>query len=342
MLSLTTAFWPAILGRLIAREDLSDDETGQAMRVILGGEATPAQVAAFAVALRAKGETARELFGLADAVLERAPQVKTPGPVVDTSGTGGDGAGTINVSTIAAFVAAGGGAMVAKLANRAVSSECGSADVLEALGVKVALDPEGVTRCLEECGIGFMFAPLFHPALEHAAAARKEMGVPTVFDFLGPLTNPARPAAQLVGVTDERLVPVIAGVLAARRTKGYAVRGTDGTDEITTTGPTEVYEVNAGTFFQYHVLPIELGVPVARPEELAGGDPESNARVARAVLSGERGPARDIVCVNAGAALSAAGLTEDIQNGLQLAAESIDSGKAARVLDRVIEVSNRV
>jgi anthranilate phosphoribosyltransferase len=341
LLSVMTDFWPAILARLLAREDLSDHDTAQAMEVILNGETTPAQVAAFAVALRAKGETARELFGLASAVLERAPRVRTPGPVIDTSGTGGDGAETINVSTIAAVVAAGGGAVVAKLGNRAVSSACGSAELLEALGVKVALDPEDVTRCLDECGFGFMFAPLYHPAMEHAAAARKEIGIPTVLDFLGPLTNPARPAAQLVGVSDGRLVSVIAGVLAARQTKGYAVRGTDGMDEITTTGPTEVYEVNAGTFFQYHVLPIELGVPVARPEELAGGDPESNARVARAVLSGERGPARDIVCVNAAAALSAAGLAEDIQHGLERAAESIDSGKAGQVLDRLIEVSNR-
>lgn len=336
-----TAFWPAILGRLLAREDLSAEDTAEAMRCILRGEATSAQVAAFAVALRAKGETSGELAGLAAAVLEEAPRVEIPGPVVDTSGTGGDSSGTFNVSTVAAIVAAGGGAIVAKHGNGAVSSRCGSADFLEAVGVKIALDPAGVTRCLAECGIGFMFMPAFHPAMHHAASPRKEMGIPTVFDFLGPLTNPARPAAQVVGVSDQRMLPVVAGVLSQRRSRGYVVRGTDGLDEITTTGPSEVYEVNAGTYFQYHVLPIELGVPVARPDDLAGGDPETNVRVAKAVLSGEEGPARHIVCVNAAAALSAAGLADDIQDGLQRAAESIDSGKAAGVLDRWIEVSNR-
>ncbi|MGH2555506.1 MAG: anthranilate phosphoribosyltransferase [Actinomycetota bacterium] len=336
-----TAFWPAILGRLIAHEDLSVDDAAQAMRCILRGDATSAQVAAFAVALRAKGETAAELTGLAGAVLELAPKVETPAPVVDTSGTGDDRSGTFNVSTMAAIVVAGGGAVVAKQGDRAVSSRCGSADFLEAIGVKIALDSDGVTRCLAECGIGFMFMPAFHPALEHAAAARNEIGIPTVFDFLGPLTNPARPGAQVVGVWDQRMLSVVAGVLSDRKSRGYVVRGTDGLDEITTTGPTEVYEVNAGTHFQYHVLPIELGVPVARPDDLAGGDPETNVRVAKAVLSGAEGPARDIVCVNAAAALSAAGLADDIEDGLQRAAESIDSGKAAGVLERWIEVSNR-
>jgi anthranilate phosphoribosyltransferase len=336
-----TSFWPTILGRLLAREDLSADEAAEAMRVVMSGEATPAQVAAFAVALRAKGETAGEVSGLARAMLELAPKVETPGPVVDTCGTGGDRAGTINVSTIAAIVAAGGGAVVAKHGNRAASSRCGSADLLEAVGVKVALDPDGVARCLAECGIGFMFAPVFHSAMAHAAGPRKEMGIPTVFNFLGPLTNPARPTAQVIGVSDQRMLPVMAGVLAERGSKGYVARGTDGLDEITTTGPTEVYEVNAGTYFQYHLLPIEMGVPVARPADLAGGDAETNARVAKAVLSGEKGPARDIVCVNAAAAFSAAGLADAIQDGLERAAESIDSGKAAKVLDRWIEVSNR-
>jgi anthranilate phosphoribosyltransferase len=336
-----TAFWPAILGRLLAHEDIPAEDAARAMRTILRGEATSAQVAAFAVALRAKGETAGELAGLAGAMLELTPRVETPGPVVDTCGTGDDRSGTFNVSTVAAIVAAGGGAVVAKHGNRAVSSRCGSADFLEAVGVNIALDAGGVTRCLAECGIGFMFMPAFHAALERTTGLRKELGIPTVFDFVGPLANPARPAAQVVGVSDQRMVPVMAGVLSQRRSRGYVVRGTDGLDEITTTGPTEVYEVNAGTYFQYHVLPIELGVPVARPDDLAGGDPETNVRIARAVLSGKEGPARDIVCVNAAAALSAAGLADDIQDGLERAAESIDSGKAAGVLDRWIEVSNR-
>lgn len=335
-------FWPTLLGRLLAREDLSADDAALAMRMIMTGEATPTQVGAFAVALRAKGETAEELSGLARTMLELAPKVETSGPVVDTSGTGGDGWKTINISTIAAIVVAGGGARVAKHAGRARSSRCGSADVLEALGVKVELEPEAVTRCIAECGIGFMLASAFHPALSHAAASRRELGVPTVFDFLTPVTNPARPAVQVVGVSEQKMLSVIAGVLAERRIKGYVARGTDGMDEITTSGPTEVYEVNAGTYLPYYVLPIEMGVPVARPEDLAGGDSETNARIAKAVLAGEKGPARDVVCVNAAAALSAAGLAEDIHEGLQVAAESVDSGRAAAVLDRWVEVSNRL
>jgi len=337
-----TAFWPKLLGRLLAREDLSADEAAEAMRGIVSGEATPAQVAAFAAALRAKGETAAEASGLARTLLEMAPTVETPGPVTDTSGSGGDHSKTINVSTIAAIVAAGGGATVAKHGNRARSSRCGSADLLEALGVKVILEPDAVTRCLEQCGIAFMFAPKFHPSLSHTAIPRKDMGVPTVFDYLTPLTNPAHPAAQLVGVSDQKMLPVVAGVLAERGIKGYVARGTDGMDEITTTGPTEILEVNAGTYLPYYVLPIEIGVAVARPDDLAGGDAATNAVLTRAVLSGEMGPGRDIVCVNAAAALSAAGLADDIQGGLQRAAESIDSGKAAAVLDRWVEVSNRV
>jgi anthranilate phosphoribosyltransferase len=336
------SFWPTILGRLLAQENLSADEAAEAMRAIVGGKATPAQVAAFAVALRAKGETADEVSGLARTMLELAPAVETPGPVVDTSGSGGDRAGTFNVSTVAAIVVAGGGAMVAKHVTRAKSSRCGSAEVLEELGVKVALDADAVTRCLAACGIASLFAPLFHPVLSHASQPRKEMGVPTVFDFLGTVTNPARPAVQVAGLSDQGMLQVIAGVLAERRVKGYVARGTDGIDEITTTGPTEVYEVNAGTYLQYYVLPIEIGIAVAKPEDLAGGDGKTNARIARAVLAGEKGAARDIVCVNAAAAFSAAGLADDIQDGLARAAESIDSGNAAKVLDRWVETSNRL
>src|SRR6266516_8025863 len=235
-----TDFWPAILSRLLAHEDLDTPVATDAMRRIMSGEATPSQIAAFVVALRAKGETAAEVAGLAAAMLELAPRVETPGPVVDTCGTGGDRAGTGNVSTMAAIVAAGAGAVVAKHGNRAATSQCGSADLLEALGVKIALEPEGVTRCLGEAGIAFMFAPVFHAAMAHAAGPRKEMGIPTVFNFLGPLTNPARPAAQVVGVADARMQPVLAGVLADRGTRAFVVRGRDGIDEITTTGPTRV------------------------------------------------------------------------------------------------------
>src|SRR3989442_1763503 len=247
------------------------------MRGVMTGEAPPAQVAAFVVALRAKGETAAEVAGLAGVMLELAPAVETPGPVVDTCGTGGDRAGTINVSTIAAIVAAGAGAVVAKHGNRAASSRCGSADLLEALGVAVSLPPDGVARCLAECGIGFMFAPVFHAAMAHAAGPRREMGVPTVFNFLGPLTNPARPAAQVVGVADARMQPVLAGVLQERGTRAYVVRGDDGIDEITTTGPSRVLETGGADVRPFDLDPSGLGLPAAAPADLAGGDAERNA-----------------------------------------------------------------
>ncbi len=335
-----TEFWPPILSRLLAGEDLERDLTAEAMRRIMTGEATPAQVAAFAVALRAKGESPAEVAGLAGVMLDMAPRVATPGPAVDTCGTGGDRAGTINVSTIAALVAAGAGAVVAKHGNRAASSRCGSADLLEALGVKVGLQPDGVARCLVECGIGFMFAPVFHAAMAHAAGPRKEMGIPTVFNFLGPLTNPARPAAQVVGVADARMQPVLAGVLAERGTRAYVVRGSDGLDEITTTGPSRAFDTSGGVPREFELDPGALGIVAARPADLAGGDAATNASVATSVLGAEPGPARDIVLLNAAAALAVSGVAEDLADGLQRAAESVDSGKARQVLKRWVELSN--
>lgn len=310
------------------------------MRRVMSGEATPAQVAAFVVALRAKGETATEVSGLADAMLELAPSVSAPGPVVDTCGTGGDRAGTVNVSTMAAVVAAGAGAIVAKHGNRAASSRCGSADLLEALGVKIALEPDGVSRCLEQAGIAFMFAPVFHSAMAHAAGPRREMGIPTVFNFLGPLTNPARPVGQVVGVSDERMQPVLAGVLAERGTRAYVVHGQDGLDEITTTGPSVVYETGEEDPHPSVLDPADYGVAISRKADLEGGDAAHNAEVARSVLGGEKGPIRDIVTLNAAAALTVAGLAQDLQEGLAVAAESIDSGKASATMGRWIEVSN--
>jgi len=336
-----TDFWPTVLSRLLAKEDLSSDEAAQAMRLIVVSEATSAQVAAFVVALRAKGETPAEVGGMAEVLLELAPAVETPGPSIDTSGTGGDRSGTINVSTLAAIVAAGAGAVVAKHASRAASSRCGSADLLEALGVKIALAPDGVSRCLAECGIGFMFAPSFHPSMAKAAKPRQEMGVLTVFDFLWPVTNPARPEAQLVGVPEERMQRVLAGVLADRGTRAFVVRGDDGVDEITTSGPTHLLEARGGVVMPRHLLPIEMGVPTARAADVAGGDPKRNASIATAVLAGEKGPPRDIVAVNAGAALMLAGMSDDIPEGIERAFESIDSGKAGLVLSKWIEVSNR-
>jgi anthranilate phosphoribosyltransferase len=311
------------------------------MRRIMAGDATPAQVAAFVVALRAKGETSDEVAGLAEAMLELAPTVTVPGPVVDTCGTGGDRAGTVNVSTMAAIVAAGAGAIVAKHGNRAASSQCGSADLLEALGVKIALEPGGVSRCLEEAGIAFMFAPVFHAAMAHAATPRKEMGIPTVFNFLGPLTNPARPSAQVVGVSDERMQPVLAGVLSDRGTRAYVVHGLDGLDEITTTGASTVYETGTGEELHPTVLdPADFDLPIARKPDLVGGDAAYNAEVARKVLAGHGGPVRDIVLLNAAAALTVAGLAADLPDGLRKAGDSIDSSNASAKLERWIEVSN--
>jgi anthranilate phosphoribosyltransferase len=333
-------FWPPILSRLLAGQDLDVEVAAGAMQRIMSGEATPVQVASFAVALRAKGETPEEVAGLARSMLAIAPRVQTPGPVVDTCGTGGDRAGTINVSTIAAVVVAGAGAVVAKHGNRAASSRCGSADVLEELGVNVALDPDGVSRCLRECGIAFMFAPVFHPAMAHAAVARREMGIPTFFNFLGPLTNPARPAGQVVGVADARMLPVVAGVLAARGTRAFVVRGGDGLDELTTTGPSTVLETLDGELRETTLDPASLGLRPARPEDLTGGDAATNAEVARSVLAGTPGPARDIVLLNAAAALTVAGKAADPAEGLALAAASIDEGRASDVLDRWLTVSN--
>ena len=332
-------FWPPLLTRLLEGEDLSTEDAAAAMEHVMSGESTPVQVAAFVVALRAKGETAEEVQGLAAVMLAMAPTVDAPGPVVDTCGTGGDRAGTINVSTIAAIVAAGAGAIVAKHGNRAASSRCGSADLLEALGVTVGLDPDGVSRCLHECGIGFMFAPVFHPAMAHAAVPRRELGIPTVFNFLGPLTNPARPQAQVLGVAAERMLPVVSGVLSARGTRAFVVRGRDGLDEITTTGPTEAIETGAGDPRTFTLDPAALGIPTARAEDLVGGDAQTNARIAREVLGGEGGPARDIVLLNAAAALTVAGVATDLFDGVARAADSVDSGAARRVLERWVDTS---
>lgn len=336
-----SSFWAAILGKLLASEELTAEEAADAMRRILAEETTPTELAAFAVALRAKGEGAREVGGFAAAMLEQAPAVETPGPAVDTTGTGGDQAGILNVSTLAAIVAAGAGAVVAKQGDRAVSSRCGSADLLEGLGVNIGASPEGVTRCLAECGMGFLFAPAFHPGITHAREPLAGLGIATVFDFLGPLANPARPTGQVLGVSDPRMEAAVAGVLADRKIRAYVVRGEDGLDEITTTGPTHLMEVAGGVVLERHLLPIEMGVPTARLEDLKGGDVEKNIDLARDVLEGVKGPHRDIVAVNAAATLTVFGKTDDLFEALDLAYESIDSGAAGRALSRWVEVSNR-
>ncbi|MEO8291680.1 MAG: anthranilate phosphoribosyltransferase [Actinomycetota bacterium] len=326
--------WPQILTRLAARETLTADEAAEAMRGIMSGEATPGQIGGFLMALRTKGETADELDGLARTALEFANPVNAPAPVVDTCGTGGDRSNTFNISTVAAIVVAGAGVPVAKHGNRAASSHCGSADLLEALGVTIDLDAAGVERSLADNGIAFMFAPVFHPAARYAGPVRGELRVPTVFNFLGPLTNPARPVAQVVGVSDARMLPLMAEVLARRGVRAKLFRGEDGLDELTTTGLSTVYDVRDGEVREGHLDPADLGLPRAGAEDLRGGDAQESAAIARAILGGETGPRRDVVLLNAGAALEVAGTAASIAEGIDLAATSIDSGSAAAVLER--------
>ncbi len=333
-------FWPSILSRLVAGQSLSAEESAEAMLAIMEGDATPAQVGGFLMALRTKGETAEEIAGFAATALEKAQPVRTGRAVVDTCGTGGDRSGTFNISTVAAIVVAGAGVAVAKHGNRAASSHCGSADLLEALGVKIELGPEEVSRCIEEAGIGFMFAPIFHPAMANAAAIRRELRVPTVFNFLGPLTNPARPAAQVVGVSDPRMLPLLAHVLAGRGTRAKVFRGEDGIDELTTTGLSTVYETRDGEVRERTLDPADLGLRRASREELAGGDVEANAAIARSVIAGDPGAAREVVLLNAAAALEVAGRVANLEEGLLTAAESVDSGAAAAALERWAAVSN--
>jgi anthranilate phosphoribosyltransferase len=331
--------WPKMLLRLSAREALSSDEAAELMRAVMAGDASAGQIGGFLMALRTKGETVDEVEGLARTMLAFANPVEPSVPVVDIVGTGGDRSGTFNISTVAAIVTAGAGVPVAKHGNRAASSHCGSADVLEALGVKIDLGAAGVERCIEQAGIGFLFAPLFHPAMGHAAPVRRELRVPTVFNFLGPLTNPARPFAQAVGCSDPRMLPLMAEVLARRGTTASLFRGDDGLDELTTTGPSVVFEVRDGQVRETHLDPATLGLARATVEDLRGGDPAASAALALAVLSGEPGPHRDVVLLNAAAALQVAGRAASLADGLPLAAEAIDSGAAAATLERWVGVS---
>jgi anthranilate phosphoribosyltransferase len=332
--------WPQLLSRLAAREALTSDETADAMRSIMDGEATPGQIGGFLMALRTKGETVDEVDGLARTMLAFANAVRAPEPVIDTCGTGGDRSGTFNISTIAAIVVAGAGVPVAKHGNRAASSHCGSADLLEALGVRIDLDAAGVERCLADAQIAFMFAPNFHPSFGHAAPIRRELRVPTAFNFLGPLTNPASPYAQVVGVSDDRMLPLMAEVLSRRGVRAKLFRGEDGLDELTTTGISTVYDVRNGSVRETHLDPRELGIARAKAGDLAGGDAAASAAIARAILEGDPGPKRDVVLLNAGAALEVAGFAADLEEGMATAARAIDDGDAARALARWVEVSN--
>lgn len=338
--------WVAVLGRLAGGEDLPAEVAGAAMAEVLEGNATPAQMAAFIFGLRCKGETVDELAGMVGAMLDAAEKVELPAEVaatvVDTCGTGGDRSGTINVSTIAALVVAGAGVPVCKHGGRAASSRAGSADVLEALGVAIDLGPRGVARCVGEVGIGFCFAPRYHPAMRHAIPVRRELGVPTAFNFLGPLANPARVRRQVVGVGDPAMAAKMAGVLAAGGAESVmVVHGAGGLDELSTIGESEVHSWRDGRYETYQVSPAALGLAPARMSDLAGGDATHNADLLRRVLEGELGPRRDIVILNAAAALVVGGRAGDLAEGLELAAASIDGGGAAGALERLVAVSQR-
>ncbi|MET8158529.1 anthranilate phosphoribosyltransferase [Sphaerisporangium sp. NPDC005289] len=345
--------WPALLTALLAREHLTADETAWAMGEIMSGSATTAQIAAFATALKAKGETVAEVVGLARTMLDRATPLSVDGPTVDIVGTGGDRAHTVNVSTMAAIVAAAAGARVVKHGNRSASSSVGAADVLEHLGIVLDLSPESTARTAVEAGIAFCFAPVYHPALRFAGPVRKEIGIPTFFNFLGPLTNPARPSAQAIGVYDARMLPVVAGVFAERGVSALVFRGDDGLDELSTATTSTVWVVRDGTAVETAFDPLDIGVPRSEADALRGGDVEFNARAVNDLVGGKGGPVRDAVLLNAAAALVSldAGATAPdpgppgdalvaaMTRAYARAAEAVDSGRAAETLTRWVETS---
>jgi anthranilate phosphoribosyltransferase len=339
--------WPGVLTALMRGDGLDAADTAWAMDEIMAGSATPAQLAAFVVLLRAKGETPEELAGLVQTMLDRSTRVFIDGPAVDVVGTGADRARTVNISTMAALVVAGSGRRVVKHGNRAATSDCGAADVLEELGVTIDLPAGGVAASVHEIGIGFCFAPVFHAGMRHAGGPRRELGVPTAFNFLGPLTNPARVRAAAIGCADRRMAPVMAEVLARRGDTALVFRGDDGLDELTTTTTSSVWVAAGGTVTETSLDPAAFGIAAVPPEALRGGDRVHNATVLREVLSGGGAGVRDAVLLNAAAAigvhdgLSAASLETAVADGLAVATESIDSGRAADVLDRWIAASRQ-
>lgn len=352
--------WAGVLAELVAGRDLGADDCRAAMSRIVAGEATPAQIAGFAVALRAKGETAQEVSGLVDAMLEVAVPLPFDGPALDIVGTGGDLSHSVNISTIAALVAAGAGATVIKHGNRAATSRCGSADVLEHLGVRIELGPQEVLTCLAEVGIGFAFAPVFHPALRHAGPPRRELGIPTVFNILGPLANPARPRASLIGAADLRLAPIMAEVFAGQGRRAMVVRGRDGLDEVTVGGATDVWDATRAEVTTASIQPADVGFERRDEEDLRGGDVAVNAATLRSVLegavTGPLGTVREAVVLNAALALVVwdaetgetrygsvtAPVAARLAEAVPAAEEAIDSGRARDVLDRWAEVSQRL
>jgi anthranilate phosphoribosyltransferase len=329
------------LSKIVSRKNLTSAEAREVMREIMLGQATPAQIGAFLTALRMKGETVDEIAGCAQAMRESAIKVEPKREaLVDTCGTGGDGKGTFNISTTVAFVAAGAGLAVAKHGNRSVSSKCGSADLLQALGVNLELTPEQVAQCIDEVGIGFLFAPKLHPAMKHALGPRQEIGLRTLFNILGPLSNPAQVKRQLLGVYHSDLTELMSEVLHALGAEhAFVVHGADGLDELSVTGPNKVSRLSNSHIETFYLDPKELGLPRARLSELAGGTIEDNVTITKALLKGEKGPKRNIVLLNTSAVLIAGGKAASFSEGLVLAAEAIDSGRAERKLQQLIESS---
>jgi anthranilate phosphoribosyltransferase len=331
------------LAQLVSGHDLSRAQANAAMRSLVEGEATPSQIAGLAIALRMKGETVEEIAGLAEVMREAATHVDAGPEVVDVVGTGGDGAGTFNISTLSAFVVAAAGGRVAKHGNRGVTSPCGAADFLEALGVAIDLPPEGVARSVAECGFGFMFAPLYHPAMRHAVVPRREIGVRTVFNILGPLTNPAGARRQLTGVAVPGLGDKLARVLALLGSEhALVVHGEDGLDEISACAPTQIHEAKGGQVTSSTIEPETFGLRRAATDEVRGGTVEANLEVARSVVQGRHGAPRDVVLLNAGAALYVAGLATSIEDGIGRAAHELDTGRVAAKMQQAAEISQRI
>ncbi len=338
--------WPGVLGALTQARDLSSEAAEAALGEILSGAATPAQIAAYVVALRQKGETVDELAGMVRAMVAAAEPLAVPDDAIDLVGAGGSALGreaALNVSTMACFVAAGAGAVVCKHGNRKASSTSGSFDLLEALGVEIDLDPSAIERCVSEAGVGFAYARAFHPAMRFAAPVRADLGIPTVFNILGPLSHPGRLRRQVVGVTDPEVGARMVRVLAATGSqRAMVVTGHGGLDELSTTGPNVVHELRDGDISTTSLDPADLGLAVPTPDELHGGDAAANAGIARRLLAGETGPVRDIVTLNAAAGLVVAGIADDLAGGLARCAAAIDAGQAQARLDKLIEISNEV
>jgi anthranilate phosphoribosyltransferase len=329
------------IAKVAAGNSLTQEEAAEAFDLVMSGAATPAQIGALVMGLRVRGETVDEIAGAARAMRAKVLTVRAPEGAIDTCGTGGDGKGTFNISTCAAFVVAGAGVPVAKHGNRAISSRSGSADVLKELGVNIEASPETISRCIAECGLGFMFAPAHHAAMRHVAQVRTELGTRTIFNLLGPLANPAGAKYQIIGVFGKEWVEPIAQVLALLGTiRAWVVHGSDGLDELTTTGISDVAVVDGGRVSTFRISPRNAGLPDARPEDLTGGNAVENAAHIRAVLGGLKGPLRDIVLLNAAAALLVAGKASTLREGVALASESIDRGKALAVLEELVPLSH--